>query len=119
MTLTGTKTGKQTQAGAPVVERKLPGWPYSAPDEIEAAVRVLESGKINYWTGDEGRRFEAEFAAFVGCKYAVALANGTVALELALFAADLRRGPQIRQNRGQEQDQEHPQPRAAVPHEDG
>jgi len=88
MTLIGTKTEKQTQAGAPVVERKLPGWPYSAPDEIEAAVRVLESGKINYWTGDEGRRFEADFAEFVGCKYAVALANGTVALELALLAAN-------------------------------
>jgi dTDP-4-amino-4,6-dideoxygalactose transaminase len=86
MTPTGTKTEKQTQAGAPVVERKLPGWPYSAPDEIEAAVRVLESGKINYWTGDEGRHFEAEFAAFIGCKYGVALANGTVALELALQA---------------------------------
>jgi dTDP-4-amino-4,6-dideoxygalactose transaminase len=62
------------------------GWPYSAPDEIQAVVRVLESGKINYWTGDEGRRFETEFASFAGCKYGVALANGTVALELALAA---------------------------------
>lgn len=67
--------------------RVLPGWPHSEPDEIEAAVRVLESGKINYWTGDEGRQFEKEFAEAVGCKYAVALANGTVALELALLAA--------------------------------
>lgn len=69
--------------------RQLPGWPYSAPDEVEAAVRVLESGKINYWTGDEGRQFEREFAAFAGCKYGVALANGTVALELALVAAGI------------------------------
>lgn len=67
-----------------ITRRVLPGWPYSAPDEIAAAVRVLESGKINYWTGDEGRQFEAEFAAAAGCKYGVALANGTVALELAL-----------------------------------
>src|SRR4029077_18043272 len=44
------------------------------------------SGKINYWTGDEGGQFEAEFANFAGCKHAVALANGTVALELALYA---------------------------------
>jgi len=65
-------------------KRTLPGWPHSEPDEVEAVVRVLESGKINYWTGDEGRQFEAEFAQAVGCKYAVALANGTVALELAL-----------------------------------
>jgi dTDP-4-amino-4,6-dideoxygalactose transaminase len=67
-----------------IEKRVLPAWPYSAPDEVAAAVRVLESGKINYWTGDEGRLFEQEFAAAVGCKYAVALANGTVALELAL-----------------------------------
>src|SRR5438445_13141391 len=98
--------------------RVLPGWPHFAADEVQAATRVLESGKINYWTGDEGRRFEAEFAEFAGCKYGVALANGTVALELALLAADIRREPQIEQMRGQEQKQEHPQPRAAVPHED-
>lgn len=65
-------------------KRALPGWPHSEPDEIEAVIRVLESGKINYWTGDEGREFEKEFAQTVGSKYAVAVANGTVALELAL-----------------------------------
>ena len=46
-------------------------WPFFAEDEIEAAVRVLRSGKVNYWTGQEGRLFEAEFAAFVGCKHAI------------------------------------------------
>jgi len=66
------------------MNQPYPAWPHSAPDEIAAAVRVLESGKINYWTGDEGRQFEKEFAAVAGCKYGVALANGTVALELAL-----------------------------------
>jgi dTDP-4-amino-4,6-dideoxygalactose transaminase len=66
--------------------RVLPGWPASAPDEVAAAVRVLESGKINYWTGEEGHQFEREFAGFAGCKFGVALANGTVALELALIA---------------------------------
>ena len=86
--MTGIKTEKQTKTGAPAIKRSLPGWPHFAPDEVQAAMRVLESGKINYWTGDEGRQFEAEFAAFAGCKYGVALANGTVALELALLAAD-------------------------------
>jgi len=61
-------------------------WPYYAPDEIEAASRVLGSGKVNYWTGEEARCFEKEFAAYVGTSYAVALANGTVALEAALLA---------------------------------
>jgi hypothetical protein len=39
---------------------------------------------VNYWTGEEGREFESEFATACGCKYAVATANGTVALEAAL-----------------------------------
>src|SRR6516225_6413102 len=61
-------------------------WPSFGADEIEAAVEVLKSGKINYRTGEQGRLFEEEFAALTGCKHAVAVANGTVALELALCA---------------------------------
>ena len=68
---------------------KFAPWPYFAGDEIEAAIEVLRSGKVNYWTGQEGRLFEQEFAAFAGCKYAVALANGTAALECALRALDV------------------------------
>jgi dTDP-4-amino-4,6-dideoxygalactose transaminase len=64
----------------------MPSWPVFAPDEIEAASAVLASGKVNYWSGDEGRQFEREYAEYVGRKYAIALANGTVALELALHA---------------------------------
>jgi dTDP-4-amino-4,6-dideoxygalactose transaminase len=56
---------------------------------------VLESGAVNYWTGDEGRRFEAEFASSVGCKHAIALANGTVALELALYAMNIGPGDEV------------------------
>src|ERR1022692_5171117 len=70
-------------------------WPYFAPDEIEAAVEVLRSGKVNYWTGEEGRQFEREFAAFVGCRHAVALANGTVALEAALRAQGIGPGDEV------------------------
>jgi dTDP-4-amino-4,6-dideoxygalactose transaminase len=68
------------------VPRVLPGWPYFGVEEIESAEQVLRSGKVNYWTGEEGRRFEEEFAACAGCNYGVAVANGTVALELALMA---------------------------------
>ena len=70
-------------------------WPHSAPDEIAAAVRVLESGKINYWTGNEGKEFEKEFSAFAGCKYGIALANGTVALELALRVLGIGPGDEV------------------------
>jgi dTDP-4-amino-4,6-dideoxygalactose transaminase len=59
-------------------------WPAFTDEEANAARDVLLSGKVNYWTGQEGREFEAEFAAFAGTKHAIALANGTVALDLAL-----------------------------------
>jgi dTDP-4-amino-4,6-dideoxygalactose transaminase len=70
-------------------------WPYFAEDEIEAAATVLRSGKVNYWTGEEGRNFEREFADFAGCQYAVALANGTVALEAALRALGIGAGDEV------------------------
>jgi len=70
-------------------------WPYFEADEIEAATSVLRSGKINYWTGQEGRLFEAEFARSVGTKHAICLANGTVALELALQALRIGRGHEV------------------------
>ncbi len=73
----------------------LAPWPYFEQDEIEAATSVLRSGKVNYWTGQEGRLFEAEFAQSVGTKHAICLANGTVALELALQALGVGRGHEV------------------------
>src|SRR3990172_9378051 len=72
------------EGGNPIRKEPFPPWPYFAPDEIEASVEVLKSGKVNYWTGGQGRMFEQEFAKHAGTAYAVALANGTIALELAL-----------------------------------
>jgi dTDP-4-amino-4,6-dideoxygalactose transaminase len=73
----------------------FPPWPFFAEDEVAASVRVLRSGKVNYWTGEEGRKFEAEFARFAGCAYGIALANGTVALELALRALGVGPGDEV------------------------
>jgi dTDP-4-amino-4,6-dideoxygalactose transaminase len=70
-------------------------WPSFAEDEIEAVTHVLRSGKVNYWTGDEGRSFEREFAAFVGSKYAIALSSGSVALECALKALGVGPGDEV------------------------
>ncbi|KXB09396.1 aminotransferase [candidate division MSBL1 archaeon SCGC-AAA385M11] len=67
-----------------MLNTSFPPWPQYAEDEIEAVECVLRSGRVNYWTGSEVRSFESEFAAAVGCSYAVALANGSLALELAL-----------------------------------
>lgn len=58
-------------------------WPSFSEQEIEAASNVLRSNRVNYWTGDEGRNFETEFAQWVGTKHAVAVANGTLALDAA------------------------------------
>lgn len=70
-------------------------WPHFAEDEVQAAVDVLKSGKVNYWTGNIGREFERAFAEYTGCKHAIALTNGTVALELALYAIDLKPGDEV------------------------
>jgi dTDP-4-amino-4,6-dideoxygalactose transaminase len=70
-------------------------WPNFESDEIEAASHVLASGKVNYWTGSEGRDFENEFAAHVGARHAVAVANGSVALELALKVLGIGPGDQV------------------------
>lgn len=70
-------------------------WPYFAPDEIETAARVLGSGKVNYWTGSEGREFEKEFAASTGTRHAITLANGTLALELALRVLGVGPGDEV------------------------
>ena len=74
---------------------RLPAWPAYSEEEVDAVQQVLRSGKVNYWTGDEGRRFEREYAAYVGVDHAIALANGSVALELALRALDIGPGDEV------------------------
>lgn len=71
------------------------GWPFYADDEIAAASRVLASGKVNYWTGNEGRQFEEEYAAHLGRQHAIAVANGTLALELALKVLGVGPGDEV------------------------
>ncbi|AEG15303.1 Glutamine--scyllo-inositol transaminase [Desulfofundulus kuznetsovii DSM 6115] len=83
------------EGGKPIRTSPLPPWPFFEQDEIDAATSILKSGKVNYWTGEEGRLFEQEFASFAGCKYAVAVANGTVALELALYALGIGPGDEV------------------------
>lgn len=70
-------------------------WPCFTEEEAGAVQKVLLSNQVNYWTGQEGRKFEAEFACFAGTDYAVALANGTVALDLALHALALEAGDEV------------------------
>lgn len=70
-------------------------WPSFMQEEADAVSRVLLSNKVNYWTGQEGREFEKEFAVFAGTEYAIAVGNGTLALDLALKGLGIGAGDEV------------------------
>src|SRR5690554_5708032 len=70
-------------------------WPSFSDEEANAVRDVLLSNKVNYWTGQECREFEREFSVFADAEYAIALANGTVALDLALKALGIGEGDEV------------------------
>ncbi|MGY2326866.1 DegT/DnrJ/EryC1/StrS family aminotransferase [Pseudomonas sp. SDT2931_S440] len=70
-------------------------WPSFTEEEADAVRDVILSNKVNYWTGTQGREFEKEFAAWAGTEYAIGLANGTVALDLALKALGIGAGDEV------------------------
>jgi dTDP-4-amino-4,6-dideoxygalactose transaminase len=70
-------------------------WPSFSDEEATAVKNVILSNKVNYWTGTECREFEKEFAAWVGTRYAVALSNGTLALDVALKALHILPGDEV------------------------
>lgn len=81
--------------GAELLNIPFSPWPSFTEEEIEAVRQVLQSNRVNYWTGEQGKKFEEEFAAWVGCNHAIALANGTVALDLALNALGIGAGDEV------------------------
>ena len=70
-------------------------WPSYTQEEADRAAAILLSGRVNQWTGEEVRAFEAEFAAFAGCTHAVALSNGTLALDVALKGLGIGAGDEV------------------------
>ncbi|EMJ3469012.1 DegT/DnrJ/EryC1/StrS aminotransferase family protein [Vibrio harveyi] len=70
-------------------------WPSYTQEEISAVTNVLLSNKVNYWTGNECREFEREFADWVGSQYAITLSNGTLALDIALKALDVGENDEV------------------------
>jgi dTDP-4-amino-4,6-dideoxygalactose transaminase len=70
-------------------------WPSFTEEEADAVAAVLRSNRVSYWTGEEGREFEREFAKWVGTHHAVALMNGTVALDVALKALGIGSGDEV------------------------
>lgn len=73
----------------------LSPWPSFTDAEGDAVRRVLMSNRVNYWTGEECREFEREFATATETKHAIAVANGTVALDLAWIALGIGEGDEV------------------------
>ncbi len=70
-------------------------WPSFTQAEADAVSQVLLSNKVNYWTGTECREFEHEFATWADSQYAIAMGNGTLALDVALQALGLGEGDEV------------------------
>ncbi|MEM8918557.1 MAG: DegT/DnrJ/EryC1/StrS aminotransferase family protein [Pseudomonadota bacterium] len=70
-------------------------WPNFSDEEANAVRDVVQSNRVNYWTGQIGREFEKDFAKWTGSAHAIALTNGTVALDLALKALDIGEGDEV------------------------
>jgi dTDP-4-amino-4,6-dideoxygalactose transaminase len=81
--------------GAPVRTKPMPRWPAPGEEEIAAVTDVLRGGGLNYWTGSEGRGLEREYAEALGRRHGIAVANGTLALELALRAFEVGPGDEV------------------------
>lgn len=78
-----------------MLNTRFPPWPQFTQEEADAVHRVLLSNRVNYWTGEETRSFEKEFATWCGTRYAIALANGTLALDIALKALEIGPGDEV------------------------
>lgn len=70
-------------------------WPSFTQEEADAVSQVILSNKVNYWTGNECREFEREFALWCQTDYAVSLSNGTLALDVALKALGVGPGDEV------------------------
>src|SRR5262249_42620178 len=99
MTVLGSAQREDTRlalfGGPPVRSGDLSPWPLFDEEVIKRVTEVLRSGRVNYWTGLECRAFEEEFAAHCHVDYALSVANGTVALELALYACGIQPGDDV------------------------
>ena len=78
-----------------MLNTEFSSWPSFTNEEAEAVSRVLLSNRVNYWTGQECREFETEYAEWCKCKYAITLSNGTVALDVSLKAMNVGIGDEV------------------------
>jgi len=70
-------------------------WPSFTQEEADAVSHVLLSNRVNQWTGDQVKSFQSEFAAWCGVPHAIALANGTLALDLCWKVLGIGAGDEV------------------------
>ncbi len=78
-----------------MINSQFSPWPSFTLEEADTVKDILLSNKVNYWTGNECREFEKDFATWSNTKYAIALGNGTLALDAALKALDISHGDEV------------------------
>ncbi len=78
-----------------MLNTSFPPWPAYTDEEAQAVQEVLLSNAVNYWTGSECREFEKEFATWTGASRAIAVTNGTFAIEAALHALGIGPGDDV------------------------
>ena len=70
-------------------------YPNFNQNTLKRVQQVLKSGRVNYWTGNECKEFEKEFSNYHNVKYSLTVSNGSVALEIALKALNLKKTDSI------------------------
>ncbi|MDO5553515.1 MAG: DegT/DnrJ/EryC1/StrS family aminotransferase [Planctomycetia bacterium] len=83
------------EGGAPVFTEPFPGWPSFEAGTAEKVAQVLMSGKVNYWTGPVGHRFEDAWASYLGVKHGISVTNGTAALHVAVASLGIGPGDEV------------------------
>ena len=78
-----------------MINSPFSSWPSFTEEESQAVSQVLLSNRVNYWTGTECRELEKEFAEFADSQYAIAVSNGTTALDLAFIALGIGCGDEV------------------------
>ena len=81
--------------GSPVRSEPWPAWPQHGPEVLQAIERVARSNNYHPQFGQETEAFEQAFAEYHGVKHAAAVANGTLAIQVAMAAAGVGCGDEV------------------------
>lgn len=89
------RRSKKSEPEKSVPSEEPLNWPVFSRESEREVIKVLRSGRVNYWTGSRGKAFEEAFASYLGVKKALAVSSGTAALHLALEALGIGRGDDV------------------------